>query len=219
MKAGEVLDILQQRIGGQYSRNQLLSEVRHAQNEILSLPEVPFCRVPGNVYLATVDGTQLYTVPYRIVTRIFERYLPSSSSLGYSNKLQGKPQFGSVVIGTDAAQEIDYTFECSESLSATSGLGCTVRFPAEFNPGATTDVFLMEAYSWPSQITSEQSLMALPDQWITTLLYYAVKRRVEESAYGVDIYNDPKFQQLLRSFMTKQANTPKAVKPVRPSRF
>lgn len=113
--------------------------------------------------------------------------------------------------------ETDYTFYCVDSPSY--DVACEVQFPASFNPGDTTDFFLMEQYRWPETLWSEAIPMTLPDQYVTSLLYYMVKARVEEAAYGVDLYNDPKFQTLLRSFQTKQANASKTETYVRKVRF
>lgn len=213
MKAGAVVDLMQQRLGGQLNRTRLLGEIRHAQNEILCLPDVPVLRVRGNVYLPTVAEQVVYaSLPYRTVTRVFERSTAPQRGSGYGTGFHRPVQ-----IGRSECEELDYTFECVESNAP--GETCTVRFPDEFNPGDTTSTFLLEAYTWPTQPTSEESPMSMPDHWITTLLYYAIKKRVEESQYGVDIYNAPQFQDLMGYYLTKTANAPQAVIPKRPMRF
>lgn len=208
MLAGEVVSLMQQRIGGQYTRTAFLAEINHAQKEILCLPDVPFLKYRGNVYLPTVDGQTVYdSLPYRVVTRVFDRQTTGSFG-GRGTR---------AVLGAGDCDEMDYTFEYEEALSPT-GTG-TLYFPEEFNPGNTSTTFLLEAYKWPTTLVTENDPMSLPDHWITSLLYYAIKKRVEESSYGVDIYNSPQFKELLKSYLTRGANAPKAVSTPRPQRF
>ena len=212
MLARDAIDIMQNRMGGHLSRTLLRGELNIAQNEILCLRDIPLCKVPGNIYLATQAGVTTYaSLPYRVVTRVYERMTQAA------NPNFAKRYPTSVVQGLDSAWEQDYTFDCTEATSPTGT--CTVRFPVEMDPLDTTDTYLLEAYTWPAQLTSESVEMTLPDHWVTSLLYYAIKAKIEESAYGVDIYNDPKLTKLLSSLLTRQANAPKATQPRRQPRF
>ena len=218
MLAREAVNLMQQRLGGHLNRTALLVEIRTAQNEILCLPEVEISKTQGNVYLPTTDGVVVYQIaaPVRLVTRVFIRgQLP----VGYGEYNRGYNALDTrwVKIASSQSNETDFTFSCPEALSPTSGT--TLRFPEEFNPGNTTNVYQLEQYEWPVQPVSESVELALPDHWVTTLLYYAVKKRLEESQYGVDIYNTPQFKEMLQKYMAKQAGAASTVQNIRKARF
>ena len=73
MRTSAFLTMLQRRLSDQHPRNFLLDEVNAAQNEILAMPEIDWMRVKGDLFLATTADVFEYTVPYRKVSRVFER--------------------------------------------------------------------------------------------------------------------------------------------------
>lgn len=206
MDAGSVIDLFQSRFGGHLNRVKLLEEIGHAQNEILALPGVPLMRNKTVEYLATTAGVYQYTVAgKRTVQRIFIRTqgnIPGGYGASLSPWAGGTT--GEVTVNGQEYDELDIDFECDEARSP-SDTGCTIYLPEDVDPGTTTDVYRLESYRWPTFPSTEAISMELPDPWITSLLSYAIKMKIEESAYGVDIYNDPKFQKLLAQFIGHQA--------------
>lgn len=220
MDAGSVVDLFASRMGGQFNRTILLTEIRLAQNEILALPGVPLMRNKTPEYLVTTSGVYSYAVPNRrTVQRIFTRAEDSVPSLEY-----GRPQrlYSGVAdqVNINGVQfcENSLTFECVDANSPDDA-GCTVYFSPDVDPGNTTTTYRMETYRWPVQPVTESTLMEMPDPWISSLLFYAVKRKVEEAAYGVDIYNDPKFMAMLVSFTGQQARRSSQENIIRKPRF
>lgn len=209
MLARDVITLFQQRMGGHLNRNALLAEIKMAQNEILCLPDIDLLKNKTDVYLTTTAGTREYTLasPVRVVTRVFTR---NSSIGGWGDRYRARSN------GSDV-QETDLSFSCKEANDASDT--CVIYLPPSMDPGDTTDVFLLEQYSWPVPLTSESIEMSLPAHWITTLLYYAVKKRVEESQYGVDIYNSPEFKALMQGFQSHSLNSPTQVQQTRQVRF
>lgn len=208
MQAGTFISWLQRRLSEQFSRTLLLEEVNAAQNEVLSMPEVDLMRVKGNVFLSTTTGVFEYPLPYRKVSRVFTRTRDGHDIGEYRNpRISGYNPRSIRDVGDYRYEEVDVSFDFQPSPSP--GTSCVLHFPADQDLGNSDDRYLLEAYTWPVQLTSEQIVLTLPEQYCTTLLYYAVKKRVEESAYGVDIYNDPLFLRYFQQFTTENANHPR----------
>lgn len=190
MLAGNVIDLFSARLGGQFNRNALRAEIRVAVNEIYSLPGVSWGRRESYTELLTTAGQFVYEAEGRKASRIFRRHsLNPYKSVRYP-------------AGDRFAESEDIAFRCVEAFSPTEPV-FKVIFDEQFDPNGET--FLMEVYDFPMQVTADSVEVPLPEQWITTLLYYAVKRRVEESAYGVDIYSAPEVQRLLGQLIGSEA--------------
>jgi hypothetical protein len=206
MRTSAFLTMLQRRLSDQNSRNFLLDEVNAAQNEILAMPEIDWMRVKGDLFLATTEDVFEYTVPYRKVSRVFERQLLDGETFGTRNQTAGYRAIRSQDVGKNRYSERDLTFDFQGSLE--EGGNSTLYFPTDQNLETTTDRYRMVAYRWPAQLVSEEIPLSIPEPYTTTLLYYAVKKRVEESVFGVDLYNDQQVQKFLGALQADSANTP-----------
>ena len=207
MDAGQTIDMLQRRIGGHYTRGELREEIRTAVNEIYSLAGTRFGRRNTPTILPTTAGVLEYTITGRLVTSLYtvdrtlSTYPPEDRETISS---YGRKQSGNIL---HERQEL--TFECKESNDPEENT-CTVFFDYPFDPGTTTQKYYMEVYDWPLQITADSQIVPLPEAWITTLLYYVVKKRIEESAYGVDIYSTPEVVRMTNQLRAQQVNRPRA---------
>jgi len=207
MRTDAFITMLQRQLSDQYSRAFLLEVVNASQNEILAMPEVDWMRVKGDVFLPTTSGVFEYSLPYRRVTRVFTRqaFGDFDNRLGYG--IMGYNRDRMVDVGDRRYQETEIVFDLKQSNNPDED--CTLYFPTDQDLGTTTTKYRIVAWDWPTQLESEAVNLSLPDQYATTLLYYAVKKRIEESAFGVDIYNDPVFRNYLQALYTETANQPK----------
>ena len=147
--------------------------------------------------------------PYRMVTSIFQRSTGQSSDYPSDRPAVSISTGSWRTVGDLEYFEKSFTFACLEAKDPMAKDLPWIVFGPEFDVlSYLGQNFYMDAYTWPVQPTADSVMMDLPDQWLTSLLYYAVKKRVEESAYGVDIYNSPEFKALLGQFQVKQTVRP-----------
>jgi len=220
MNAGDAIDLLQARLGGHFNRMRLLTEIKLAQNEILALDGVPLMRNKSTIYLSTVSGQSIYPdLPYRTVERVFVREQADDRILEYGRPVRSRPSSADTVdIGGVQFAEYNIPFECQESLSQGTDLA-TLYFAEDIDLGTYTDKYRLVVQTWPTALTSESSNLSMPDQWVSSLLYYSVKKKLEESAYGVDIYNDPQFTSMLNKFIGRNARKSSQATITRMPRF
>lgn len=220
MTTQQYITWLQRQIGDQYTRELLRETVNLAQNEVLAQRGVELQRIKPVGYLATTAATYTYTLPTNIrkVSRIYLE--ESSSDSGYI-----ADQFGSSGYkvtrefdkGLNRYCQRDLDFEQHESLRY--GDPVILYFPPDQDLGDTTTTYRMQAYAWPPQVTSESVPLSLPEPFLTGMFYHLIKGKVEEAAYGQDIYNDPKFLRELGQFTVGDANSRRMVTPQRKVRF
>lgn len=220
MNTAQYITWLQRQIGDQYTRELLRETVNFAQNEVLAQRGVEIMRVKPNPLLATTEATFQYTMPtsYRRVARV---YLESSGDPdSYSDPAYGKSAYKVTrTFDKGRLRYVQRDLDFDQHVSLRYGDPVVLYFPTDQDLGTTTTNYILEAYAWPTQVTSEAVPLSLPDPFLTSMFYHLVKGKVEEAAYGQDIYNDPKFLRELNQFTTIDANIPKMVKPTRSVRF
>lgn len=180
MRTTELLDFILDFTGNTISRDKLLAWVNIAQNELASMNSKVF-RVPDE-YLATTSGQTAYTMPSgsRFVARVYvldQNFYPNNY---FGNTNRGVYQQGYLDDGT-TIYEIPFTSNESNNPFATD---VSVTFAEDFDPGDTTDIYKVERYIWPTQLTSEAIGIEIPESQQTTALMYRVLGLMEEMEYG-----------------------------------
>ena len=207
MNTASYISWLHDRTGKTVTRSELLSLVNIAQNEIFAY-DTYFTRTKPDPFLSTTDGVYVYTLDpsIRRVARVYALASNASFNYGYdgysySGLTTGwykQPRMNNVT----GSIEIDVPVDTVESISPdSSDYACQIIFPSQNNPGTTTDVFLIEQYVWPTQVTSESIALSIPESFQTTLLYYKVLRSLEEQEYHNADYNSRKEEDWTKKWL------------------
>jgi len=218
MNTSQWITLFQQRLGESLSRAGILAELNAIQNTILGQQDFNLCKSKGENILATSEGTYDYTFDTatdgRSVRRVAEIWYWSTSSSGYGG-------YGTSYSALDCGFGADYqkhpqepkyyvNFQGTDSLSA-GDAKCKISFQSDADPGATTDKFILEQYVWPEQLVSENVAFTIPDGFVNDLLFFALKKSVEEQQYGADLYNYPQYKVAFSKFAKYDTGTGKYI--------
>jgi hypothetical protein len=203
MNTASYITWLLDRTGNTVTRTELLSLINIAQNEIFAY-DTYFTRTKPDPYLSTTDGVYTYTLgaTIRRVSRVYALATNNNYNFNYPayNGWDGgwykQPKMNNRL----GSPEIDVPVDSVEALSPDSA-SCQIIFPSQNNPGTTTDVFLLEQYKWPTQLTAESIALSIPESFATTLLYYKVLRLLEEQEYHNADYNSRKEDEWLKKWL------------------
>lgn len=209
MTTSQYITYLMNRSGNQVTRAEMLLLVNMAQNEIYSIDSY-YTRTKPDPFLSTTAGTFTYTLAANIrrVGRVYA--LSSNQSFNSYFDLFGTfsdntDYKGAVAFNRYASPEINVPCDTQESYSPDTA-SCKIIFPSQFDPGTTTDVFYIEQYEWPTQLTSESIALSVPEPIATGYLMYKVMRMLEEEGYGNSVYNDRKEEDKLKEEWIRVAN-------------
>lgn len=222
MLTNELITLIVDEAGTQWSRVRAREALNRAQNEILS-NDNPLMRIKPDPFFATTDGVYSYAASsvlydssdgtqgstqydvrsvrkvytYRSDVTIFDqRTLDPASS---------KPN---QVTELPTTELIESRIEVLESLAPSSS-DCVVKWWEGNNPGDTTVVWRAEAYKWPTQLTSESIALSIPAVWHDNLLLYAVLKRLERREFGENQYMTSEYERLMRRFKAQTNRMPR----------
>jgi hypothetical protein len=211
MLTSQYISWLTQRIAGNlFSRQQLLDAVNQAQNEILGR-DIKYMRLNPDPFIHTVAGTFLYTASSAIfsgvdnttqydireVKRVYTYNVRNTRNFAYGgwDRISHRPDS---FVNAYASDEVDLAFDCTPSIAAVSQ-DAKVAFWRENDPGTQTADLRAVAFRWPTQLTSENIRLMIPDQFQRGLLKYAVLRDLEYTEFGsADKPEDLYQKELLR---------------------
>lgn len=196
MRTSQYISWLTQRIAGNlFSRQQLLDAVNQVQNEILGR-DIKYMRMNPDPFIHTTAGTFLYTASsaifsgvdnttqkdIRVVKRIYTYNIRNTRNFAYGgwDRISHRPD---AAVNPYASDEVDLSFDCTPSIAASSS-DAKVAFWRENDPGTQTEDLRAVAYYWPTQLTSENIQLMVPDQFQRLLLKYGVFRDLEYTEYG-----------------------------------
>ena len=110
-------------------------------------------------------------------------------------------------------QEIEISSDVMQSLEPLSEDASLINW-RENDPDTTTDVFIVNAYRWPDQLTNEDVRLTIPERFQTTLLKYAILRDSEYTEYGRNDNPEFLYEKYLKEFLgfaKQSANTDHSV--------
>lgn len=204
MTTSEFIDFMLDMSGNTVSRPTMLTLINIAQNEVASV-DSDFFKTKPEPFLATTSGVFTYTLASNIrrVSRLyglatnknFDLAQTSYGGFAGAGDYRG-PRFDNITAGP----EIKVPVHTIDSSSPDSG-DCQIIFPTENDPGTTTDVFIIDQYEWPTQLTAETVDIAIPEGFQTTLLYYKVSRLLEEREFKNSIYNEKKEKEFMKKWL------------------
>ncbi len=211
------------------TRTQLLQYVNLAQNKILGSNH-PITRVQPDPYFETLDDTYSYVAnlhcrtanrpreagelvgDVRSITRIYA-LLPNGCGIwGYwgNNCWFGawdcnvRPEQFSYANGEWSLDARWALVNSSEPMSN----DCLIKWQKPNNPGVTAVRWYAETYLWPQQLLTENVPLTVPEDFQTDLLLEAVLSLIERREYGRDDFPRAAYEEALKRFRDKYANTP-----------
>ena len=221
MFVSQFITFARKRIGASLDRTEILFIANQVQNHILGR-DIALQRVRPYPFLKTVDETFLYSASLslydsttktpgaligdvRNVKRIYRTETISGSIFwdpenGYFPLLWiepgDKPFFG------DRGTEIDKDVGVTISRKPMAN-DCVIKWPRYVNPGDSTTLWKADAYLWPAQLTSENSEISIPDEFILPLLLTGVMESAEKDGFGNAPFPSKDFQDRLAEFDNK----------------
>ncbi len=219
MTTAQYVSWLSKRIAGNlFSRQDLVDAINQAQNEILGR-DLLCMAVRPDAYLHTTAGTYVYaastflfdsidgTTQYDIrkVSKIYTFQASQSPIYAYGglNKTSHRPEH---MLNPMASDETVIPSDCTQQSLIPGAADCIIKLWRENNPGTTTQVYLAEAYRWPTQVTSESVAMSIPEQFQRGLLKYAILKDLEYTEYGSADHPEEGYRRELARFDSLYAN-------------
>ena len=204
MTTSQYITWLLNRTGNTISRADMLFNVNLAQNEIASIDSY-FFRTKPDPYLVTTADTFTYTLAasVRRVARVYALSTNSNFSMNFTayNGFSGSSDYnGGRYVDRLSSPEVNIPVDSIESSSPDSS-DAQIIFPRENNPGTTTEVFLLEQYVWPTQLSSESISIQIPEGHQTKILYYKILRMLEEQEYGNAGYSAEREDKAMKDWM------------------
>ncbi len=83
--------------------------------------------------------------------------------------------------------------------------GCLIKWQHCFNPGDHETLWRCRAYLWPAQLNSEEIEIAMPADFLDSLLVWEVQSSIDRGSYGRNDYSAAAAADALKEFKTKYA--------------
>jgi len=211
MTTSQFIDLLVKLANSSLTRTQLLAITNIAQNEILD-HDSPLTRLRPDPVLPTTDGTYAYTLDAatiaaistdgRLARRARKVYVRGDNlnNYNYSNNPPMYRTDGGVNAVGMAMYDAHASLQESPEPINSSAYFPTVRFDEDDNPGTTTDVFSLELYMWPLQLTSESVQITIPAAHQGRVLQSRVMMTIEQAEYGRSDYWEERYWKYLKEF-------------------
>lgn len=199
MLTSAFITLLQENFGAALTRTKLLEAVNRAQNEILGVG-CQLMRIKPDPFLTTVLGTYTYQASDALFDastgakgaaagdiRAVRAIFIDTTNLSSIDQLALDTNFTRITYTEVLPREnkVHIKFDSTDSLGPLLD-DCVIKWPALYNPGATTITWRAEAYKWPNQLTSESIALSVPEDFQESLLMEKVAQRIERREYGRD---------------------------------
>ena len=217
MTTNELVTLIASYVGASWTRQAILEALNRAQNEILGTDN-DISRVKPDPFLATAATTYVYAASSTLYV----------SATGAQGALVGDiravrkiwtPQMSFSLFPLQALDihlakyyhvdhdKIRVYADFIDSIEPSSS-DCSIRWPAGYDPGATTITWQAEAYAWPTQLTAETIALTMPADFHDDLLLPGTLKRLEPREYGQPGANLTLYRQAHSRFKTKYTGTP-----------
>lgn len=197
MLQAALITLIQEEVGSAWSRDRIRESLNRAQNELLG-GDCQLMRVKPDPFFATLAATYSYTPAtclYDATTgaqgslvgdvRAVRAIYIDSSDMDTIDQLSLDTGFRRVVEGDFRPRETRAQITFDETDSVGAGLSdCSVKWPALYDPGATTIIWRAEAYLWPAQLLSEGFPLSIPEDFQESLLLQHVLKSIQRREYG-----------------------------------
>lgn len=215
-KTNEVISIIRDEIGTQYTREKIREALDRSQIEILG-EDNALMRIVPDPFFATTDGVYSYTASNVIydssdgtqgatqydIRTVREIYSFDSDvsifDLQTIDPASDKPNQVQAMPTTD---RVSARIDVKDSLRP-NNTDCLVKWWEGNNPGTTTTTWRARCYKWPAKLTSESIDLSIPDEYHDNLLLYAVLKRLERREFGENRFMTSEYERLLKRFRTR----------------
>ncbi len=197
MLTAALVTLIAEEVGAAWSRDRIREALNRAQNELLG-GDCQLMRVKPDPFFATLATTYSYTPAtclYVSTTgaqgalvgdiRAVRAIYIDSTDMDSISELSLNTGFRRVVKGDFRERENRIQIDFDETDSLGAGLSdCSVKWPALYDPGATTIIWKAEAYIWPTQLTAESIALSIPEDFQESLLLHHVLKSIRRKEYG-----------------------------------
>jgi hypothetical protein len=197
--------------GADYTRTKVREVANDVQNEVLASRDGRLMLIKPEPYLVVVsssikryvantsivsqrDGVTTFDV--RRIRRVYAFTDASNPHGSYGGYGSGSQPFPAYQKNYMAIPEIDMPVESQDSVKPLAG-DCVVDFHKDFSPAASTELYNVQAWAWPEQLTSENITIKIPIQFRKTLLLFGVLSKIETRDFGRDDTIAKKYEQAL----------------------
>jgi hypothetical protein len=197
--------------GADYTRAKVREITNDVQNEILAARDGRLMLIKPEPWLVITDSTvKRYvantsivssrdgstTFDVRRIRRVYSFTDASNPYGSYGGYGSGSQPFPATQKNYMAIPEIDLPVESQDSAKPLAG-DCLVDFHRDFSPAVSTELYNVEAWAWPTQLTSEEIAIKIPLQFRKTLLLFGVLAKIETRDFGRDDTIKDKYAQAL----------------------
>lgn len=197
--------------GADYTRSKVREIVNDVQNEalagrdgrLMSIKPDPYLVITSSATKRYVANTSLVssldgvtTFDVRRIKRVFaytSKNNPYGSYGGYGNGLNSFP---ARQVNAAAIPEVILPCESQDSVEPLDD-ACIVDFYRDFSPAVSTELYNVEAWAWPTQLTTENIAIKIPLQFRKTVLLFGVLAKIETRDFGRDDTIADKYQKAL----------------------
>ncbi len=216
MLTAALITLIQEEVGAAWSRDRIREAVNRAQNELLG-SDCQLMRVKPDPFFATLAATYTYTPAtclYDATTgvqgslvgdvRAVRAIYIDSTNMDAIDEMALSTGFRRVVLGDYRPRETRVQIQFDETDSLGAGLSdCVVKWPALYNPGATTIIWKAEAYLWPNQLVSENIALGIPEDYQERLLLQHTLKSIQRREYGKGTDAAAEYNQARSEFRLK----------------
>lgn len=216
MLTAELVTLIQEEVGALWSRTRILAALNRAQNELLG-GDCQLMRVKPDPFLTTVAATYTYYPALSLYdsstgakgalvgdVRAVRDLFIDTTNMSTLDGLTLDTSFIRVVEAEFQPHQnrIHINFDETDSKGAELS-DCVIKWPAGYNPGATTITWLAEAYLWPNQLDTENIALTIPEDFQHTLLLLHVLKTIQRREFGNDENLKREYQEAKSAFRIK----------------
>lgn len=217
----EFIEIMLKEVGAEFSRTNLREITNRGQNEILAR-DCQVMRVRPDPFITTVDSTYSYVASSSIYdsstgakgalvgdVRLVKEIYSFDSSVGIFDyqTLDPTSDKPNQFLSQPSVERVSTRIDCIQSVKPDSS-DCVIKWWEGNNPGATTVTWRCVCYKWPTQLTSESIALSIPEDFIDTLLYHAVMRRIRRREYTTEGESFQTYEYYLKEFRDRYNRSP-----------
>lgn len=200
--------------GADYTRAKVRETVNDVQNEALAARDGRLMLIKPEPYLVIVssstkryvantsvvssrDGVTTYDI--RRIRRVYSFTDASNPYGSYGGYGSGSQPFPAYQKNYMAIPEIDMPVQSQDSSRPLQN-DCIVDFHRDFSPAVSTELYNVEAWEWPTQLTSENISIKIPIQFRKTLILFGVLSKIETRDFGRDDTIASKYEKALEDW-------------------
>lgn len=197
MLQAALVTLIQEEVGSAWSRDRIREALNRGQMELLG-GDCQLMRAKPDPFLTTVSGTYTYYPALSLYdaslgtkgalvgdVRAVRGLYIDVTDLATLDQVSLNNNFQRVVKGEFRPNNnrIYINFDGTDSLGPLLS-DSLIKWPALYNPGATTITWRAEAYFWPAQLLTEAIALSIPEDFQESLLLQHVLKGIQRKEFG-----------------------------------